>query len=79
MGGKRRRAPRAEPKTGCQEKVKEEVVLNSECWKSVGKVRNQYRKQILENFSPATFFYAHCIFLDKVRPDNFLLLVFLHT
>ena len=32
MGGKRRRAPSAEPKTGRQEKkVKEDVVLNSEC------------------------------------------------
>ena len=32
MGGKRRKAPRVEPKTGRYEKkVKEEVVLNSEC------------------------------------------------
>ena len=66
MGGKRRRAPRAEPKTGCYEKkVKEEVVLNSKCQKSVGNVRSQYLTLILVNFSPATFPYAQSVFLDR--------------
>ena len=37
---------------------------------------SQYLELISVNFSPATFFYAHRIFLDKVRPDNVLLLVF---
>ena len=36
-------------------------------------------KPVLVNFSPATFSYAQRIFLDKVRPDNFFLFVFLHT
>ena len=54
----------------------EEVVLNSICWKSVGKVSSQYLELILVNFSPATFSCAHRIFIDKVRPDNVLLLVF---
>ena len=80
MGGKRRRGPRAEPKTGCQEKkVKVEVVPNSICQKSVGKVNSQYLRQILVNFAPATFSYPHRIFLDKVRPDNVLPLVFFFT
>ena len=79
MGGKRRKAPRAEPKTSRKEKkIKEEVVLNSECWKSVGKVSSQYLKLILVNFSLATFSYVHRIFLDKVRPDNFCCSFFTH-
>ena len=63
-------------KTGRREKkVKDDVVLNS----NVKSQLARYLKLILVNFSPATFSYAHRIFLDKVRPDNFLLLVFLHT
>ena len=43
---------------------------------SVGKVSSHYLELILVNFSPATFSYAHRIFLDKVRPDNVMLIVF---
>ena len=71
MGGKRKRAPRAEPKTGCQRRGSSKQYMLEVSWQG-----SQYLKLISVNFSPATFFYAHRIFLDKVRPDNVLLLVF---
>ena len=81
MDGKRRRAPKAEPKLVVRRKSLKKRGYSKQSMLEVswqGKCSGQYLKLILVNFSPATFSYAHRIFLDKVRPDNVLLLAFLH-